>query len=157
MKKTVLFLLIMSFFACSTPEKRAKELIKENLSKTLDDYDSYQSVEFGKLTPLTWSELMNSGDDYAFQSIKIRMEGGDKSISNNYNDLSEKYKLRQGQLEQAFPEENKKRLLDNRFLEYKMDHKFRAKNRMGTYLLAHYVYFFDSSLTKITGIEDLTE
>jgi hypothetical protein len=160
MKNAVLFLLVSLTFACSTPEKRAKDLIKEDLSKTLDDYDSYQSVEYGPITPLTELELIKESSDYLLKSGDALFSGNSyyssKSLSNKYDLLKQKIDNKKVQLETTFPEA-KNDITNGRFLEYKMDHKFRAKNRIGTYLLAHYIYYFDSSVTKIVGIEDLTE
>jgi hypothetical protein len=67
MKKSPLgFILLLLFLcSCSNREDQAKKLIKNELSTTMNDYNSYEGVEFGKLDS-TFS------DNHKFTGYQLR-------------------------------------------------------------------------------------
>lgn len=110
--------------------EKAKVLVKDDLSKSLNDFNSYESVEFGKL-----DSVFSQFDDPSFHTI-------DTSSIENQN-------LKKIELE--------KRKLEFKpdFIGFKLTHSFRGNNLLGNKVISHYVFYFDKDLTKVTNREEL--
>jgi hypothetical protein len=162
-----LFLAFLTLASCSkSPEEKAKDLINDQMRKTLHDYKSYEPVQFGNLDSSfnTWEDLPEfiEADQKAKEFKKELLEFGEnmelKVMSWGYptykrrladvKDSAIKYaKLRARIIEQTGPV----------FNGWTMTHSFRAKNLSGNLQIAQYKYYFDDKLTKVTKVIDPSE
>ena len=157
--------MVVSFLSCSNEDK-AKRLIKKELQLSLNDYKSYESVEFGTLDTLN-SEYTN---DVAY----IRNERLNKYINELGNSCSERVKENREDISYGasdgewkkdvliasamlyYNDMVYKQTLDSiksnfipTFMGFKMTHRFRAKNANGAYILNEKVYYFDKEISSI--------
>lgn len=135
MKKTailvVTIVVVTILNACkNTPEDKAKALIKDYLSKNMNDFKSYEAVEFGSL-----DSLNTEFDESKFLSI-------DTSISYN-----------QRQADSIIASEKAK--FKPEFEGYMMTHVFRGKNSFGSLVLNKNAFLFDENLTEVVDIIDM--
>lgn len=154
------------FSGCSeNNDSKAKTLVENQLKGSLHDYDSYESVEFGKLDS-TFTTLL---DDSLFRKLyskrlscqKIRNTLYEeaqiwRTIDNEkYNNLMGRngiyidstayyYKLELSARENFIPQ----------FNGWSMKHSFRANNAGGNKVITHKAYCFDKDITEITETQD---
>lgn len=170
MKKFLLFASLI-LVACSTPEKRAKNLIVTQLKETLHDWDSYESVKFGSLdsvytTPFDDPSYKVIVDDFfeAASKVHTTKEDYDRYERLGYLFHSEKMdaltkwgsamktaedlKSKMDSIEQIFVPE---------FKGWSMTHSFRCNNAGGHKTIHHYQYHFNKDLSTITENEDIGE
>lgn len=141
MKKGIAILLVASalFGSCSqSPQKKAEKVIDKYLQNNLNDYKSYQCVEIGKLKPVTVRDFFVIG-----LMKKCKDEHG-----SDMDWLNE----RLIKLDEHLKSEN---LKSDSLISYRIDHKYRAKNAMGGYILGKYRYTLNKELTNITEVEEL--
>ena len=166
--KNILLGLLLLFVSCSTsPINKAKGLIKEDLKKSMNDFNSYESVEFGKLdsvytsleTDTEYIQVNASYDIYKKQLKKnldeylLDIESGDKRLM----DLDKKYKdIYQGKVD-SIGKIRAKIESDFRpvFKGWKVEHTFRGKNKLGALVLNKYVFYFDKDFTKVIDAESI--
>ena len=153
-------------------ENEAKDLIKDDLYKSLHDYDSYKPVEFSKLDS-TFTDISSiKGYDKTsekLEKIKAQMKKLEHSIEfdadwsrkvgytsdvnrqkmladfEEYKELSSEADKLRVKLIKALDEFTPK------FIGYSMIHKYRAKNKAGNTALGVTKYTFDKEITKIAN------
>jgi hypothetical protein len=130
MKKLLTLLAILTIISTScSKEDKAKKLIKAELSKNMNDFKSYEPVEFSKI-------------DSAFTSY----EGAE------YERMLE---LPEDQFNEAMKKDSLDRVnFKPVFKGYSMLHSFRAKNSLGAVVLNRYRFYFDKDLDKVTSTVD---
>ena len=166
MKKLViaLFAVCAIFSSCQkTPEDKANDLIKENITKMLTYPDSYESVETtidSLFTPM-YTVAFYEKAKRAMELID-RIEENKRNIDNGlfamdvhsgpytnsaydrakYKEGKEEYETAKKYNEKAVPElaalkkEMKAQLeKDDEFLGYAIEHKFRCKNEVGNTIM----------------------
>lgn len=157
--------------ACSkSPEKKAKSVIDEELRKTLHDYKSYEPVAFGKVDS-SFSAYFDL-PEYEDNSHKIEeatedmKKYWDKAMIYAGSIYSQSlYKLYKSQADEAADSakaalERNKVISENFvpvFNGYKMNHSYRAKSLSGNLGIHHYVFYFDSGITKVVRQIDISE
>lgn len=169
MKKIItLSAMILVVFACNTfNESQAKKLIKEYLKINMNDFSSYDPVEFSELD----SSFSNYYESKEGRELNERMESVkkynkdlreqvDRYIQRGYsNELIETF--------QGFYDESQ-REIDSLFHAdiiarqsfipefdgWLMSHKFRGKNAFGGVILNEYIFYFDKDLTIVTDVID---
>jgi hypothetical protein len=168
--KVYVFILPLALLmvACSSPEIKAKKAIKESLRLTLNDFKSYEPVQYGKLevdsskyTDIPEVTLYNSKFD-AF--MKVSQEDSDKSdiyITASTIDVAESYlKLSKQFLDSADVYIKKVDSIKLHFVSkpigWKITHTFRAKNLMGGLGLNTYLFTINQELTKVIKSENLS-
>jgi PBP1b-binding outer membrane lipoprotein LpoB len=76
--KKIIFLIFIVFylFSCSNndPKQKVENEINEYLSKNLDEYSSYESVEFGELDTL-WNENRKQIGWHIFHTYRCNIDG----------------------------------------------------------------------------------
>ncbi len=154
--------LVVILSSCSkSPEQKAKDLIKEEMKKSMNDFSSYEPVEYGKLDSAI-TPIDTFGDSISYNSALQTMENAKKemiefadtkSIAADYQNKYDKGKKESDSL---------KIVIDKKIKEYKpvfkgwvMVHKFRGKNKLGALVLNSIIYEFDKEITKIVDVTNL--
>ena len=139
MKKSILTIAALSFLiiSCSSPEKKAKKLIEGHLSKNMNDFKSYEPVEFSKLD--------SSFSTYERRTMDLDI---DTVVTDDLNSAYEKEDKFNAQ--EDINEKNFKPV----FIGWRMNHQFRGKNAFGAMVLSDYNFQFDKDLTKIIESTD---
>ena len=131
MKKKLLIIICIGLIGCSK-ENKAKSLIKESLSKSMNDYKSYEPVEYSKLDS---SFSYYPGWDYSgYDTMSI-------------SSITHRIAIDSIQASRFIP----------KFNGYIMNHTFRGKNALGALVLNSYRFNFNKSvdsITRVTNIED---
>lgn len=172
-KKAIFF----SFFcllaiSCATDEQKMQKVIKDYLYKTLDDYKSYEPIEFQPSDSLfsDWTmdpalaalEILNEKYKNQGDSLKREMErkkaygySATSILNADWNDFVEAtwfttvtYKSLRDSIKNHFVSE---------FIGYGIDHSFRAKNKLGATVRSNYQFIIDSSKTTVIGVKDIDE
>jgi len=168
--RITLFSFLVILIACNSPsrEEKAKRLIKDHLFKTLHDYKSYESVEFGKMDSLfTYIEDDSLYKYYIKEGYRFLDEVKDansnlkiyaglstlryrfdyyKAIAAEYNDSVSQYIRLAEKVKSNFTP---------LFIGWKMSHTYRAKSLNGNKGIHHYAYKFDKEISKIIGHDDI--
>jgi hypothetical protein len=167
MKKILsLVLIVMVFTACTNNEKKAKKLIKEYLKTSMNDFSSYEPVEFSKLDS-TFSYYRDTDEGKKLKGqLKSTMESwqwwselaqnaSSPTASEVYLKYSKENGIKYDSLqnldsiaEQSFKPEH---------IGYAMSHKFRGKNALGAIMLNESGFYFDKDLTKVTDVIDIND
>ena len=157
--KQVLCLLVVAItlVSCSkSPEQKAKDLIKEEMKKSMNDFSSYEPVEYGKLdssfSVLDISTEQLSFDAYSKEAKKILGDMEIEAVSNLDDYKIDKvyfdsYKFKMDSVSKII--DAKAKSFKPEFKGWKMSHKFRGKNKMGAVVLNSNIYEFDKDITKI--------
>lgn len=155
-----------------SPEKKAQKLIVEKLKLTLHDWDSYESVQFGKLDSLYSSYL----DDSAYIENSSTYEKYQK-LFNKYLDQMRDYSgyvSTTYRIKYNIAKEMTDMYLDSlgkyapicdslkenyvpKFIGWTMNHSFRSNNAMGNKTIGHFRFFLDKDLSKILESKDISE
>ena len=132
-----IILLLLFCIGCKNKDDKVKELIKQELSKTMNDFKSYEPVEFGKL-----DSTFTAYDRATFSLVDtIAAESIEKQLK-----IEKEFNEEQDRKEKAFKKE---------FTGYAMTHTFRGKNSFGAMVLSKYRFFFNKELTKVTESFDV--
>jgi len=183
MKKIILLAMTMLFLSCQSRDEKARRLIKDDLNKTIADFGSYEAVEYTKIDsafndPLTDSISIIFGGTLIVakelaQSSLNDMENSNNQVKNmlvggNWND--NQYKVlniemqkheekveRYINLGDLYADSLETRIgsLNSNFIGFKINHKFRYKNKDGEVLLTTYMYVFDPDMKKIVFKKEL--
>lgn len=159
MKRKIIAIVVLglSLASCQTNESKAKSLVEEYLSKTLNDYDSYQSVEWSSLDSvfspfLASEEGQNTLERFqSFLRLYEDAKNGEGDIFHrriDYLDSAGIYKRKLDSLEAAFVPEH---------IGWQITHTYRAKNLNGAYRLAKDIFYFSMDLDSVMGTEDLED
>lgn len=171
MNKLLLIAVIVSFVACSSPENRAKKLVKQRLKETLHDWNSYENVKFGTLdsvytTVFDNSEYVAIADEFTATARELSSLMDDYEI---YRDLgylfaSKRKSVYDRIMERGnicdslkFKMDSIKKVFIPVFKGWSIDHSFRANNLAGHKGIHHARYYFDKELTKIVDSKDIGE
>ena len=166
MKKLLLYGLLILMSACSSPEKKAKKLIKNELYLTINDFKSYEPVSFSGLDSLFSTYEMDS-NYIKNEKLKITLKEYSKvceqRFQENRNDII--YSSRGGEwakdisivvvnivFEGSWYQKTHDTIIKNfkpKFIGYKMTHKYRAKNAIGGTSIDERIFYFDPMLTKL--------
>jgi len=157
MKKViVLAIILLSLYSC-TRQNTAEKAVKEYLKNNLDDFKSYDPVEFGKLIPNT----------IRFDDSKIGKPISDKYFEYKRSKQSWEYLKEQGDPEKLFIPgqiDDSLKFYNNKVNEYKpiydkasknykeitdgyvIYHKFRSAQKDGNIEIKSYVFYMDDEL-----------
>lgn len=183
--KKILFLatVVLVMTGCKSREEKAAELIKQEMFKTLYDFESYEPIEtkidsaftsiytdtLALLYANEVSSMFNELDDAKteYESAKSAMEIWSDSYSSlgvykfneakkKVNDYIEKIDDALKKTENIY-ESIKKRNneIGRSFIGWKATHKFRCKTKGGNFDLGNYLYIFDKKIETILYTEDM--
>lgn len=173
--KTILLILLVSvsFYGCSfSKESKAKKLIKANLKETLHDWDSYESVKFGKLDSVFTSIENDTGYVYSLSKLLEFKNLFDENVKDSelYSGMYSSYyvaKYSQSVSDMRSNLDSMKvykamadSISDNfksTFNGFEMNHSYRAKNASGNKIIGHFVFYFDKEIKEIIKSEDIGE
>ena len=166
-----MFILVVAvcFVGCSTSnEKKAQELIKQQIEFALHDFGSYENVKFGKLDSVYTTVFDDTlFMEYNFQRLTYQRFSNvamtDSADIHRTTDMRVKYFLNNTELEFNFADSiSKYRELENarkeqfvpQFAGWSMEHLYRADNVDEKNGLIHQVYVFDNDITEIITIKE---
>lgn len=186
MKNILLLILItLTIFACKSKEDKAKELIRNDMFKTLYDFESYEPIEIkidSAFTSIYTDSLALAFANTTIQFLKevqkylsnIKSAQGTmeiwadsyspygsyqyKAAKNDFNENFEKADITMERVYDLFLLiQKRKEQINNDFCGWKVIHKFRAKTKEGLSDLGNYMYIFDNKMTTINYREDLND
>lgn len=149
--KRIIFLFIGIFLmhGCSS-ETKTQRAIKEYLSRNLDDFDSYEPIEFGSVDSVFNNRYENMPDSESVLRDSIMAQKLVNDYTNNPDSLN-KYTLILNEATQKLKEGTKdyKRTL----IGLEQFHKFRAKNKLGGTAIHIGLFTLDTKLEKVIDFE----
>lgn len=145
------------FSSCQSKEDKAKELVKDDLYKTLHDFSSYEPVEWTELKPTynASKEPKERRDTLLYYGMKRMMlesfSGGDgmlkeESYAGEYEQKRKRYKAIEDSIQALMPIKG-----------YTINHTYRANTLEGNKRISTMKYEFDADLTKIVEKEGQEE
>lgn len=183
--KKILFLMMPALMltGCQSREEKAAELIKQEMFKTLYDFESYEPIEtkidsaftsiysdtlallYATQVKEMFDELDDAKTDYeiAKSSMEIWADSYSSLGRYKFNEAKEKVndyinKINNTlEVTNSIYEKIKKRNIEigHDFIGWKAQHKFRCKTKGGNFDLGDYVYVFDKDMKSIIYKEDL--
>ena len=170
-----LLLLMIAFASCTSNEHKAKKAMERYLSKTLDDYNSYEAVETTELDSAYYDFPEDPRYASMRDSVAREQEALDKQsaytdslthayiMSGRYNTAKDTLDSMSARgldmLSHSFDREIKARsrwlLQPREWKGYELEHTYRAKNKLGALELHTKRIVFNKSLDKVIGTEDL--
>lgn len=171
------------FAGCQSREEKVAELIKQEMFKTLYDFESYEPIEtkidsaftsiYSDTLALLYAtqvkEMFDKLDDAKpdYEIAKSAMEIWADSYSTlgryKFNEAKEKVNDYIDKINSTLEVTNsiykkiKKRNIEigHNFIGWKAQHKFRCKTKGGNFDLGDYIYVFDKDIKSIIFKEDL--
>lgn len=145
------------FSSCQNKEDKAKELVKDNLYKTLHDFSSYEPVEWTELKPTydASKEPKERRDTLLFYSMRRMMlesfSGGDgilkeENYAGEHEEKLKRYKAIEDSIHALMPIKG-----------YTINHTYRANTLGGNKRISTARYDFDAELTKVVKRETQEE
>lgn len=183
--KKILFLImsVMVLTGCQSREEKAVELIKQDMFKTLYDFESYEPIEtkidsaftsiysdtlallYATQVKEMFDELDDAKTDYELANSSMEIWADSYSTLGRYkfNEAKEKVNNYINKINNTLKiansiyEKIKKRNLEigHNFIGWKAQHKFRCKTKGGNFDLGDYIYVFDKDMKSIIYKEDL--
>ena len=186
MRKILSFLFVFLLLcSCQSCEEKVAELIKQEMFKTLYDFESYEPIETkidSAFTSIYTDSIIKSYayiaraflDDVEENLDKIKddrntMEIWSDSYSSlgrsKYNEALKNYGERLDKTKRYMEVVNNymdsiKIISSNfkpEFYGWKASHKFRCKNKGGNFDLGNYIYVFDKKMNSIIYKEDIDD
>ncbi len=181
----ILSAICLCLFGCKSREEKAAELIKQEMFKTLYDFESYEPIETkidSAFTSIYTDSIIKSYayiaraflDDVQENLDKIK---GDRSTMeiwidsysslgrSKYNEAFNDYSERLNKIKRYMEVVNNymdsiKIISSNfkpEFYGWKATHKFRCKTKGGNFDLGNYIYVFDKKINSIIYKEDMDD
>ena len=186
MKKLIFaFLTCIVLFGCKSKEDKVADLIKDEMFKTLYDFESYEPIET-KIDSAFKSIYMDSMILHHAYIAKINIDECNASLE-KANEAKETMEIwsdsyssmgvsRHEKAEGIYTEQIREACLcmltiiekmdtiknlsldfSTEFMGWKATHKFRCKTKGGNFNIGNYMYVFDKSINQIIHTEDLDE
>ena len=184
MKKVYFFLIAIMIVGCQSQSGKIESLIEKDLSERLNDFKSYQAVNTSDVTKLYSSPYDDEAIyNIAVEIISCQAKKKAEYFTLNLNSNSlESWRHEKGSLAKREVErlgkviiaskqkidslcveekKHKKTLVDlcskfkKEFVGYNVVHKFRAKNKLGVYVLSSFRYDFNKEFSKILKVVDI--
>ena len=140
-------------------ESKAKKLIKEYLKTNMNDWDSYEPLEFSKLD--STFKFISSNEKYKHEIIKC-LDVLDSIYDASNKEEQDNYDLYMEVIENRIQRDHAERIrnigdkIDTMFIfnGWRITHKFRNKNMYGAKVIETKTFFFNKNITRITSIYD---
>lgn len=140
--------------SCQSKEDKAKQLIKDDLYKTLHDFSSYEPVEWTELEPTydVSKESEERRDTLLFYGMRRMMlesfSGGDgilkeEKYAGEHEEKRKRYKAIEDSIHALMPIKG-----------YTINHTYRANTLGGNKRISSIKYNFDAELTKVVKKEE---
>ena len=183
--KQILYLTLSTliFVGCKSREEKAAELIKQDMFKTLYDFESYEPIEteidsvFTSIYTDTLALLYANEANSIFEEMdnaKTEYENARSTMkiwSDSYTSLG-RYKFNEAKktvddylpkIDKALSKiegiyaniKNRNDKIGHSFIGWQAKHKFRCKTKGGNFDLGNYLYVFDKKISQIVSVNDL--
>lgn len=173
MKKGIIIPFIFSivFFSCSiSNEKKAKKLISDTLYTHMDDYSSYESIEFSNLDSAFTSlddntlyieslELIKEFNNIMKEDVRLLKHQAENRYIYSANDMLETHnrvEIYKKKVDSCFI------IIDSietkfkpEFIGFQMSHRFREKARTGNFRNTNLLFLFDAEVKEVVNIKEL--
>ncbi len=172
MRNLLCILPILFLVSCSTPEYRAKKMIREDFKTTLNDYKSYEPVNYSVFDTLYTTLKNNSAyktASFNLLSAKTDLDFSKKELRSRklLTYLYSKKEVQEAE-EQVKIDENRvnqcEKVVDSiktcfqpQLVGVYLSHSFRARIPAGGYKLFNYEFLFDEDVTVILDKCDTEE
>lgn len=165
--KHFICILVAALLLCScekSNEDKAKDVIKQHLKESLNDWNSYEPVKFSSLDSTFTRSTEDTFIKGAIEQFEYWQKKADSYQKNMkvFNALSssfgkEQYAIASSDYNNAvdsmkFFSDKYKEALANftpEFIGFEMQHKFRANNALGNKVITSNKYYFDTDITII--------
>lgn len=177
------FLISLLLFSCQSREEKAEELIKQDMFKTLYDFESYEPIEtridsaftsiyndtlallYANTIKILFENLNDKKTEY--KSDKRSMEIWANSSSSlgvyEFNEAKRRVDEYIERVDDTFKEtdetymkiRDRNKKIGHSFIGWEAKHKFRCKTRGGNFDIGNYLYVFDKDIKHILRSEDL--
>ena len=169
--KSYMFILFVTvfFFGCSeSKERKAQQLIQQQMELTLQKSDDYKNVTFGKLDSV-YTTLLDDTlfMEYNFQRLTYQRFSNvamtdetdlnrisDRYVKNFLNTSEDEFNFVDSISKYRELEDSIKKQFIPQFTGWSMEYSFRTNNLDEKNGIIHSVYVFDKDITKITAVED---
>lgn len=148
MKKLLLLLTATLILSSCSNEQKAKKVIKEYLSKNMNDFKSYEPIEFLEIEPIYSHRYESVPDAEEILRDSIGMSKMFSSLSDP--DTVKKYNIIMDELMAPLREAEKNHV--PKLLKYEITHRFRGKNLVGTLVLNQWTFYLDKDLTEVIDV-----
>lgn len=184
MKKALYIALsALIFVGCKSREEKAAELIKQDMFKTLYDFESYEPIEtkidsaFTSIYTDTLALLYANGANIIFENMdnaKTEYENARSTMeiwSDSYTSLGrDKFNEAKQVVDNYLPQidkalnqieetyaniRNRNDKIGRSFIGWQAKHKFRCKTKGGNFDIGNYLYVFDRNFSRIISVNDL--
>lgn len=163
--KKIILLFCLFCASCTTPEKEAQKIIKDELYSTMNDFNSYEPISFSGLDSLFSTYEMDSAY-IKNEKLKIKFKElsdfAEIRIKENRTDPEYMSKDGKSRIDMSifvaniiYEKEWYKLMRDSilsnfkpKFIGFKMLHKFREKNSIGATMINERVFYFDEMIKK---------
>lgn len=186
MKKLIFALLTcIVFFGCKSKKDKVADIIKDEMFKTLYDFESYEPIET-KIDSAFYSIYTDSAilaqayiaklflddinesleeEEKAHRSMEIWSDSNTSMGQNKYNEARDKCEesLNNAKLYLSIVKTKMDTIrilssnFNTEFCGWKATHKFRCKTKGGNFDIGNYLYVFDEKVNEITYTEDLED
>jgi len=170
-------MMILTFLlSCKAPETGPKKVIKDYLQLNLNDFRSYEPLEYGEMDCITeYDVLVSEMQTYAqrIQGLQAQADYASHMVMGNTIDENSRgildswcetmdcgnnmvalrdeiYKINERLETQAVE-------LKKNVVVWYMTHKYRTQNKIGTMILVEQVFYFNPEKTEIVKVEDIDE
>jgi hypothetical protein len=168
MKNILLFTLIsLILSSCSNNEKKAKKLIKDYLKTTMNDYSSYEPMEFSKLdSTKSMFESSERGkslldlQQITLKAATFNMEQMAKTYNSPLIDslFNQSFKRDMRESDSLFDLIKREREhFKPELIGWEISHTFRGKNGFGGTIINNIGFRFDINLTEIIEVIDFNQ
>ena len=185
--RTVLFILlsVVLFSSCKSREEKAAELIKQEMFKTLYDFESYEPVEtkidsaftsvYTDSVIIAYAYIARSFLDDAQEGLD-KVKDAQRTVEiwrDSYSSYGRsKYEEAYNEMKERLDEVKSKMNIVNRYMDsirsasinfrpqfcgWEATHRFRCKTKGGNFDLGDYIYIFDKDLENIIYKEDVND
>lgn len=150
---------VLTLVGCNSIENKAQKLIKDYLSKNLNDASSYESIEFSALDS-TFSNFYFSPEGK--ELLEKQDFANKRAFELTMTDILEENVLIQDsiriykQIEESCKNEYEEKALTyvGDFNGWKMSHKYRAKNALGATIISTTKFTFDKDLSEVKSAKN---
>lgn len=159
MKQIAGLTLVLLICSCSkSKDQKAKDLIVDHLKISMNDYNSYQSIDFSKLdsTVTTYMSSQSAKEKVSIvNSIKDSVEELQRQLlySEDIDKRRHIIKLLDSSSAILTTMQKENNYFKPQFNGYAMSHSFRGKNSFGALVLNVDTFYFDKTLSKIVAIK----
>lgn len=169
-------MILTLLLSCKAPETGTKKVIKDYLQLNLNDFRSYEPLEYGEMDCITeYDVLVSKMQTYAqrIQGLQAQADYASHMVMGNTIDENSRgildswcetidcgnniVAIRDEMYMINEKLETQKDKLKRDVVVWYMTHKYRTRNRVGATIIVEQVFYFNPEKTEIVKVEDIDE